>query len=109
MYVPYDYVAHTEHDVIIWSGDELLPGMIVLIEDTIVRSNPERLGTSVYEDRRINETARWCEVKRVEVRDGIIKMLAEYPDGTQSIRQYHKAYSWIAKRDSIPTETQESE
>jgi hypothetical protein len=103
IYVPYDYRANVEHDVILWSGDELKPGMIVLVEDRMVRANPSRLGDNVYEDSRINESARWCEVKRVEIREGIVKFLAEYPDGTQAVRTYSVRYSWIAKRDSIPS------
>jgi hypothetical protein len=39
----------------------------------------------------------------VEIREGIVKFLAEYPDGTQAVRTYSVRYSWIAKRDSIPS------
>jgi len=91
------------------SGRDLKDGMVVLIEDYMLRGDPEHLGSdNRYEQARIRETNRWCTVTNVRLTYGqypCVTFFAVYADGTKRKRMYAQEYAWIVKLDSIPEES----
>lgn len=81
------YVAHESTDDIM-KGKDLRDGMIVLIEDPVMRYSAG--------------AGEWCEVTRLEViptRDWpMVKFVGRYADGTMRVRSYAASYEWIVKR-----------
>lgn len=120
IYVSKFYEMNPEDDELLPSGVDLRDGMIVLLEDTLVRGNWEtgrELGP--YEIERVKECNRWCEVSHITIRrrfehdemgaviaesSPLVSFVATYPDGTKKKRNYDAAYAWLVKRISIPTE-----
>lgn len=97
-FVPIDYVMDpTKEDLI--HGSELKEGMIVLVEDPMLRDDPSDLdteGVRPYTIRRIHEASRWCMVTKL--RPGqILKFIGVYGDGTKMSRQYSSSYCWLVK------------
>jgi hypothetical protein len=105
-FVPLAYLNDPETEELVY-GDALRDGMVVLLEETILRANPDNLETrNGYEYLRILETARWCMVTNVRFspaeRSGrIVKFIGVYADGTKSSRSYHTDYTWYVKRASM--------
>ena len=103
-----DYVMNPVEDELLWSGEDLQTGMVVLVEDRLMRST---LG-----DSRRTETARWCEVGRIECsplydRDdlgrrtsagSLVEFEAIYSDGVRMKRRYNTSYAWLVKKATIP-------
>jgi hypothetical protein len=84
----------------IWFGDELHTGMVVLLEDGLIREDRPR--DDSYARARFRETARWCKIERFRpVNDGIISFVAVYADGTKRVRTYNKSYAWFVKKATI--------
>lgn len=109
-FVPFTYLNDPETEDLVY-GEELRDGMVVLVEDTIIRANPDHLETrSSYDRNRILETARWCKVTKLRftplydqhgVSGKLVKFIAVYADGTQMSRKYNTEYSWYVKRASM--------
>lgn len=109
-YVPYSFMPTIEDHVIL-TGDNLVDGDIVLVEQAILRANPDVLSPEYpsrkdgfrpteYDRRRVQETARWAVVtdSRIE-EDDILHFTAVYADGTSTTRIYHKSIEWIILRE----------
>lgn len=109
-HVSYSFMSTIEDHVIL-TGDKLVDGEIVLVEQTNFRANPEVLSPeysarkdgfrpSEYDRRRVQETARWCLVtdSRIDEND-ILHFTAVYADGTAATRTYHKRIEWIVLRE----------
>ena len=109
-YVPYSFMPTIEDHVIL-TGDKLVDGQIVLLEQTTLRANPEVLSPeypsrkdgfrpSEYDRRWVQETARWAVVtdSRIE-EDDILHFTAVYADGTAATRTYHESIEWIVLRE----------
>ncbi|AWN03380.1 hypothetical protein PBI_COUNT_58 [Microbacterium phage Count] len=109
-YVPYSFMPTIEDHVIL-TGDKLVDGEIVLVEQTTFRANPDVLSPeypsrkdgfrpSEYDRRRVQETARWALVtdSRIDEND-ILHFTAVYADGTAATRTYHKRIEWIVLRE----------
>jgi hypothetical protein len=97
-YAPLDYLMDPSTDDLI-RGDELKEGMVVLIEDVVVRNDPQKLGadgTSTYDTLRIYETARWCLVTKLHLGQ-IISFVGVYGDGTKMSRSYNHSFFWFVK------------
>jgi hypothetical protein len=108
--VPSDYVPLTfapilgHHQLI--TGDLLVEGLIVVIEDSTVRGNPNDLSPenperargfvpSEYDRARLEENARWAIVTNPQRDGSIITFDAIYSDGTIRTRRYNKSYRWV--------------
>jgi hypothetical protein len=100
LYVDKFYVAQSEFEDIVF-GRDLRDGMIVLLEDDILRADPGNL-RSGYDRARADEINRWCEVTRLEViahpTTPLIRFVGCYPDGSMRVRTYGASYAWIVKR-----------
>lgn len=106
-YVPKDFapVLGTHYLV---TGDKLLNGLIVLLEDSMMRPDPET--SSDYERRRVEENSRWALVTdlRIIQRDSqsgpLVKFTAIYADGTMRDRTYAASYKWsvLKEFDMLP-------
>ena len=115
MFVPRDYIMDPVHEDLLFEGADLREGMIVLIESSLIKENPERVDE--WSRKRVMENNRWCTVLRVNVRERfdhddyghatrtspLVEMLCEYPDGVKAKRSFDNSYAWIVKRDSIPS------
>jgi hypothetical protein len=111
IYVDRFYEMDPEFDDLIF-GTELRDGMVVLIEDSLLRGDPERafrgdtpLGEK-YEIARCREANRWCTVTRLSLApragyEPLVRFIGEYADGTKAIRQYSSDYAWLVKRASL--------
>jgi hypothetical protein len=91
-------------------GLDLENDMVVLLEDTVCRENPE---SHLKEDHtecdshtciRILQSARWCKVTQLERRRGndLLSFIGVYHDGTKRSRIYNQSFYWFVKLDSIP-------
>ena len=100
-FVPLDYQNDPETEDII-SGDQLVEGMVVLIEQ-VARDNPDRYQTiNPYDQHRVQETARWCRIVSIRRERDITAFIGEYGDGTKLERFYNVSYAWYVKKASMP-------
>ncbi len=105
LYVDRFYEMDPEFDDILFSGAEVREGMVVLLEDCLLRADLSR--DDIYNADRARECNRWCTVERVEVKprpdcsSALLRFLARYGDGTKRLRSYDISYAWIVKKDSI--------
>lgn len=112
--VPSDYVPYTfapilgVHELI--TGDHLMNGMIVVVEDTVFRRNPDVLSPeypdrkngfmpSSYDRASVEEQSRWALVTDLDKSGEIIKFTAIYSDGTMRSRSYDKSIKWAALKE----------
>jgi len=109
LFVDRDYVMNPEFDEVLFSGTDLRVGMVVLIEDALMREGS--FDRSSYSEARRREANRWCTVERIEVRprpehgSALVKFLAAYADGTKCLRSYDASYGWLVKKDSVAPST----
>ncbi|QFG08742.1 hypothetical protein PBI_INGRID_70 [Arthrobacter phage Ingrid] len=93
-------------------GKELEDGMIVLLEDSLLREEPtctedpeHKCGSRCH---RAFKTSRWCKVSKLEKRMrvtgevALLSFVGEYADGSKSSHTYNVSYFWYVKLDSIP-------
>ena len=112
--IPSDFVAYTFAPILgthlLLRGDLLQNGMVVVLEDHMMRGNPNDLSPesdkrqhgytpSEYDRRKIEEGARWALVTDVQVKSNgsdsqIVKFTAIYSDGTMRDRTYNVDYKW---------------
>ena len=96
------------------NGSMLKDGMIVLIEDHLVRENLERAFArndethqvvDQYALRRAEINNRWCRVSDVRTQGDHgqrqVIFVAEYADGTKVKRTYSVSYAWYVTIDSL--------
>ena len=121
LFVDKFYEMNPETDDLLAEGTELENGMIVLLEDSLMREDPERVDSTAlgtrYQQERLREVNRWCEVMNFKVQrrfehddmgsvltevDPLVEFVALYSDGTKKKRRYAASYAWIVKKDSIP-------
>lgn len=89
-------------------GLELRDGMIVLLEDHMMRGDIAHR-ESPYDISRLKEINQWCEVSGVAVvqrghdcgYSPLVKFLGLYPDGVKRPRTYDASYYWIVKKASL--------
>jgi hypothetical protein len=84
-------------------GTDLKDGMIVLIEDALIKGDPENM-TNDYDKARCLEANRWCTVSRFQsiprgLDSPLIKFIGVYADGTKIPRTYDSSYCWIVKKN----------
>lgn len=109
------YEMDPQFEDLIPEGTQLRDGMIVLLEDSTLRSDPDAL-LSKYDEERMREVNRWCTVSELTVRrrfdrnemgdvideaSPLISFIAIYADGTKKKRTYDASYAWIVKLESI--------
>lgn len=100
--VPIDFAPAVEEHLVI-TGDQLVNGMVVLIEDRNFRQDPSITNPSVYDRAKANETSRWCVVTNLRPYGGggrIIAFDGVYADGTIRSRQYSTLIAWAVLKDS---------
>jgi hypothetical protein len=122
MFVDKFYVMDPEFDDLLNTGAELKDGMIVLIEESMSKTNLEFLNvvdsaSYQYDYNRALENNRWCTVSQVSIRrrydydqygavigesSPLISFIAIYADGTKRKRTYDSSYAWFVKKDTIP-------
>lgn len=102
LYVSRHYVMDPEHEDLLWSGADLRVGMVVLIEDELLRGDPG--SSDDYNKSRADEANRWCTVERIELSNSgqLVTFLATYGDGTKRKRAYAASYAWLVKLASMP-------
>lgn len=97
-------------DVLLFSGEELAEGYIVLVEDPgfrFYREDEYAAGvhktesSSIIQERRM--TNRWCRVLRVDIDGGSkrVSFTGIYADGVVRKRSYSLEVAWLAKRESV--------
>jgi len=117
VFVDKDFVMNPEDDDLLFDGTMLKPGMVVLLESSLMKGSPSDLD-SPWSKNHYLENNRWCEVLRVEVRrrfdrdendrvvssSPLVSFMARYPDGTLAKRTYDASFAWYVKKFSIPKE-----
>lgn len=111
------YRMNPETDDILENGSLVENGMIVLIEDHMLRESLERAlkvnpdtGTidDFYAHNRALTHNRWCRVSQVHYQRALygnnaqITFIAEYADGSKEKRRYGRGHAWLVKLDSLP-------
>ena len=101
------YEMDPEFDDLLPSGLYLRDGMVVLLEDHLLRGDEDR-ADSKWELARLREVNRWCEVSHVVVtpRHGdasgpLVEFIGTYPDGTKRKRAYAASYAWLVRKFSV--------
>lgn len=95
-------------DTVIW-GDEVVEGMVILIEDHMSREDETRIENAEehelkYIRPRYDQNNRWCRVVSVRVinqNQELLGFLGEYSDGQIAARTFNKSYAWIVKIESL--------
>ena len=84
-------------------GDQLVEGMVVLFEDSLLRGDANHIDTeSPITRARTLETTRWCRVSSVRRSGHIVVFIGEYADGSKLRRSYAQDYAWFVKKNSMP-------
>jgi hypothetical protein len=124
IYMDKHYAMNPEFDDLLPEGTDLKDGMIVLLEDSMMRGDVDRATRDKYEFERVSEVNQWCTVSNIKItqrweRDDMGRVLSEgsplvsfiatYPDGVKRKRTYDASYAWLVKKASIPTEAKQIE
>lgn len=86
---------------LIANGSKLNEGMVVLIEDSMLRADIPNSGidaiTRDYDRERALENNRWAKVSdvRVDLGNRQVQFTATYADGSKKSRQYALSYAWL--------------
>ena len=106
-FVPLDYLMDPATEDVI-PGSKLRDGMVVLLDDTLLRFDPDSLEKSQSKRDLVSayKTARWCRVTNLNTTPnnytGTIRhFIGVYADGSKFSRQYNAHYNWFVKLDSI--------
>lgn len=100
-YVALDYKNDPETEDLIF-GSELQEGMVVLIEATTLRDNPEGANLdSPYTRHRLDQNSRWCKITKL-LRNSIhssevVTFIGVYADGTKMSRTFAVGNCWFVK------------
>lgn len=96
-FVPIGYVMNPADEDLI-RGENLRDGMVVLIEDILVRDAPDTLGekSTPYAVTRVLAASRWCKVTQLK-QGSIVSFVGVYGDGTKMSRAYSDRYFWLVK------------
>ena len=97
-----DYFLDPETDDMFYS-DELLDGMIVLIESDGRASIDPAYDNPIYVPMRLVKN-RWCEVSKLRIEGDNVSFIGLYVDGDKQVRTHNKCIGWLVKKDSIPPE-----
>lgn len=105
-YVSRFYEMDPEVDDLLPDGTYLRDGMHVLLEDSWMRGDADRAGCNVFEDERLREANRWCEVSHLTIQPRpdampLVSFVAIYPDGTKKKRRYDASYAWLVRLFSL--------
>ena len=112
------YQMDPQFEDLLPTGYELKDGMMVLIEESLIRETTQKYGEAGYEMYqldRLRENNRWCTVSHIDIdtyydegsKRSIVTFIATYPDGTKRKRRYSTSYAWIVKLDTIPVAPKE--
>jgi hypothetical protein len=94
-------------------GSQLQNGMVVLVEDPMLRGDPSKTHPTPADERHVRQANRWAEVterRRMGTRSGEvhIRFIAVYADGTKAARVYLDTIAWLVKKDSMPVKEKPS-
>ena len=79
------------------AGDELENGLIVLIEDSMVREDASRAEFDAYAMKRLRENNQWCRVTSLRRHGDLVSFVGVYEDGVKRPRTFNQSYYWIVK------------
>jgi hypothetical protein len=89
-----------ETEVLVPNPRDLMPGMVVLIEDINERAVIKDKMAD-WEEYRALERNRWCSISDVAINEDFIVFTGTYEDDTQRRRTAHVSKAWLVKKDSI--------
>lgn len=107
--IPSDYVPYTFAPILgthqLLTGDKLLNGLIVVVEDHMFRRNPDVLSPeypdrkngfvpSSYDRTSVEEQSRWALVTNLTQEGPLTKFTAIYSDGAMRTRTYNRSIKW---------------
>lgn len=98
------YPFNKDTEEVLARGTHLRNGMVVLIEDEMLRGDLACAYSSAYDMNRILTANRWCTVTEVyiNVPSDVVEFVAVYEDGDKRKRMYGASYAWLVKKDSLP-------
>jgi hypothetical protein len=91
---PRNYIANARIEKILF-GHELKNGDRVLIEDSLFRGDPNSAVATLRDRAMICN--RWCQVTRLEKKNGLVKFIGLYDNGDMTVRDYSATTAWIVK------------
>ena len=107
-FVPRVFPMDPEKHELIY-GSELENGMIVLIEDSLVKKDAKNrpadgsTDTPVwtdYDESSFQQNNRWCVVTDIRRRNDIVQFIALYSDGTKASRRFNESYCWFVMAEA---------
>ena len=114
LFVSKFYEMDPQFEDLLANGKDLKDGMIILLEDSMFRGDPD--STSPYEQEKVREINRWCTVSQVNIQrrfdtdelgrviqeaSPLVSFVATYGDGVKKKRSYDSSYAWIVKLESM--------
>lgn len=106
-FVPVNYWMNPEIEDLIPSGLLLKDGMVVLVDEMMMRGDPFLIDDSPYALDKCLENNRWCTVTELEIKGHTtksVRFVAVYGDRTKRVRMLDVAWPWIVKLSSISAE-----
>jgi len=96
------YMMNPETEIILFDGEMLRDGMVVLIESPIQRADTSFNSGFVPKARYANQVKnRWCTVSDLRKTASRVSFIGIYEDGTKVKREYDKSLAWLVKLDSL--------
>jgi hypothetical protein len=103
-----DYRMNPAEDVILF-GEDIREGMVVLIEDRVMRhsySGGEEEQLRKQRFRKVTRLRREPIAPAEGYESGaLLTFIGEWVDGYQEIHRYNVSHGWLVKKDSIPEAT----
>lgn len=86
------------------SGWNLKEGMIVILESTFGRIDPEKEDKTSYDLEHLSIQNRWCRIEQFlpDARNPeVFSFIGVYADGSKHSRSYNRQWAWYVKKSSI--------
>lgn len=99
-FVKRHYDMNPDTEDLLFNGTFLKDGMIVLVENPLMRVNM-KAGMPEWKQDLANLANRWCMVDHVSFHDASVSFIAIYGDGTKRKRVYGNQAGWFVKLDSM--------
>lgn len=106
LFVPKYYQMNPKHEDILFDGEELQNGMIVLVESSdwrmVISQDLESDGESLELAMCRN---RWMRIHHLVIREEVVQFIAEYADKSKKKVSFPLHLSWLVMNQPVRDET----
>ena len=106
--VPKYYEMNPDTEDLIFNGDTLINGMVVLLTSTEAKQELDQPGRwfgkrklTPSEKHRARVCNRWCRVTELDIVGNHVRFVGVYADGTKHPRASSAMNSWLVRFDSL--------